>query len=208
MNKVLLVDGHSIANRAFYGVRMLSNSRGVYTNAVFGFLNILLKTIDEVQPDHVAVAFDQKAPTFRHAMYAEYKGTRKGMPEELHQQIPLIQELLRAEGISVVLQEGIEADDILGTLAVREAAAGAEAYILSGDRDLLQLARPGVTILLPHTGKEGTETLVFDAAEVQNKYGVTPEEFLQMKALRGDDSDNIPGVPGIGDKTAVKLLQT
>lgn len=142
MKKVLLVDGHSIANRAFYGVPLLSNAQGIYTNAVYGFINILLKNVDLENPTHLAVAFDEKAPTFRHQMYEDYKGTRKGMPEELRAQVPMIQEFLRLAGIQVITREGIEADDILGTIAKREAAQGAEVAILSGDRDLLQLAEP------------------------------------------------------------------
>ncbi len=207
MKKVLLVDGHSIANRAFYGVPMLSNTQGIYTNAVYGFINILLKTIETEQPTHLAVAFDQKAPTFRHKMYEEYKGTRKGMPEELHAQIPLIQEFLRLAGIQVILQEGIEADDILGTLGKREAAGGAEVAVLSGDRDLLQLAEEHLRILIPRTQKGVTETHIYDAQAVQAEYGVTPREFIEVKAMMGDTSDNIPGVPGIGEKTAVSIIQ-
>ena len=207
MKKVLLVDGHSIANRAFYGVPMLSNAQGIYTNAVYGFINILLKTIEMVQPTHVAIAFDQKAPTFRHKMYDAYKGTRKGMPEELHAQIPLIQEFLQRAGIQVIMQEGIEADDILGTIGKREAHAGAEVAVLSGDRDLLQLAEEHLQIYIPKTQKGVTETHIYNGQAVQEEYGVTPTEFIHVKALMGDTSDNIPGVPGIGEKTAVSIIQ-
>ena len=207
MRKVLLVDGHSIANRAFYGVPLLSNAQGIYTNAIYGFINILLKNVDLENPTHLAVAFDEKAPTFRHQMYEDYKGTRKGMPEELRMQVPLIQEFLRLAGIQVITQEGIEADDILGTIAKREAAQGAEVAILSGDRDLLQLAEPHLRILIPKTKKGGTETEIYTDQEVKETYGVTPAEYLQMKALMGDPSDNIPGVPSIGEKTAAKIIQ-
>lgn len=207
MKKVLLVDGHSIANRAFYGVPLLSNAQGIYTNAVYGFINILLKNVEQEKPTHLAVAFDEKAPTFRHQMYEAYKGTRKGMPEELRGQIPLIQEFLRLAGVQVITQEGIEADDILGTLGKREARAGSEVAILSGDRDLLQLAEPHLRILIPKTKKGGTETEIYTDKEVESVYGVTPEEFLQVKALMGDPSDNIPGVPAIGEKTATRVIQ-
>lgn len=207
MKKVLLVDGHSIANRAFYGVPMLSNSQGIYTNAVYGFINILLKTIETEQPTHLAVAFDQKAPTFRHELYQEYKGTRKGMPDELHAQIPLIQEFLKLAGIQIIVKDGIEADDILGTIGKREARQGASVAILSGDRDLLQLAEQNLRILIPKTKKGVTETEIYTDQTVFETYGVTPEEFLQVKALMGDSSDNIPGVPSIGEKTAVSIIQ-
>ena len=207
MKKVLLVDGHSIANRAFYGVPMLSNSQGIYTNAVYGFINILLKTIETEQPTHLAVAFDQKAPTFRHELYQEYKGTRKGMPDELHAQIPLIQEFLKLAGIQIIVKDGIEADDILGTIGKREARQGASVAILSGDRDLLQLAEQNLRILIPKTKKGVTETEIYTDQTVFETYGVTPEEFIQVKALMGDSSDNIPGVPSIGEKTAVSIIQ-
>ena len=207
LKKVLLIDGHSIANRAFYGVRGFSNSQGVPTNALFGFINTLLKTTADEEPTHIAVAFDQKEPTFRHQLYKEYKGTRKPMPDELHMQIPMIQDFLRAAGIPVILEAGIEADDILGSLAKQEAAAGAEVMILTGDRDLLQLADDRITILLPHTQKDGTELLVFTPEAVKEHYGVTPQEFIEEKALMGDASDNIPGVPSIGEKTASQIIQ-
>ena len=207
MKKVLLIDGHSIANRAFYGVRAFSNSQGVPTNALLGFINTLLRTTADEAPTHIAVAFDQKAPTFRHQLYKEYKGTRKPMPDDLHVQIPMIQDFLRAAGIPVILQAGIEADDILGSLAKQEAADGAEVRILTGDRDLLQLADERITILLPHTQKDGSELLVFTPEAVKEHYGVTPREFIEEKALMGDTSDNIPGVPSIGEKTASQIIQ-
>lgn len=206
MDKILLVDGHSILNRAFYGLPDLTNSQGQHTNAVLGFVNMILKVIDEEKPSHLAVAFDVHQPTFRHQMYEQYKGTRKGMPEELRSQVPLIKELLKAMGITVVECPGFEADDIIGTLSNRGEAAGMEVAVLSGDRDLLQLATDRVMIKLPKT--KGGQTVVenYYAGNVAEKYGVTPKEFIDMKGLMGDTSDNIPGVPGIGEKTAAKII--
>lgn len=204
---VLLVDGHSIANRAFYGLPLLSNSKGVYTNALHGFFNILWRFMDSVSPTHLAVAFDLKAPTFRHQMYEAYKGTRQGMPEELLSQIPLLEQMLRAAGVPLLMQEGYEADDLLGTLSKQEGAKGHSVYILSGDRDLLQLVDEQITLLIPKTKKNGTEIEVYGRKEVEEKYGVSPEGYLQMKALMGDSSDNIPGVSGIGEKTAAEIIR-
>ncbi len=204
--KVLLLDGHSIANRAFFGVPLLSDSKGVYTNAVFGFFSILWKVMDEEKPDRLAVAFDTHAPTFRHEIAADYKGTRSPMQEELRHQIPLIRQMLEDAGIPVFSQAGLEADDIIGTLAKRYGAAGKRVSILSGDRDLLQLVDENITLLIPKTKKGGTEVEVYHEAEMLEKYGVSPAGFLQMKALMGDSSDNIPGVPGVGEKTASKLI--
>ena len=206
-NKILLVDGHSIANRAFYGVPLLSNSQGVYTNAVYGFINIFMKVVEMEKPDLAAVAFDVKAPTFRHNLYAQYKGNRSAMPDELHMQIPIIQEILDKAGIQLLMKEGFEADDILGTIAKRRAHQGDEVTVLSGDRDLLQLAEENLKILIPKTKKGGTELETYFPADVEAKYGVTPDGYLQMKALMGDPSDNIPGVPSIGEKTAAKIIQ-
>lgn len=204
--KLLLIDGNSIINRAFYGLPELTNSAGQHTNAVLGFLNIFFRIIDEEKPDNVYVAFDLKAPTFRHKMYAEYKGTRKPMPEELREQVPLLKEVLGAMGICMVEREGYEADDILGTLARQGEAGGFLVTVLSGDRDLLQLATDKVKIRIPKTHKGTTEIFDYYARDVENEYGVTPLQFIDMKALMGDASDNIPGVPGIGEKGAGKII--
>ncbi|MGN0374424.1 MAG: DNA polymerase I [Butyrivibrio sp.] len=206
MKKLLLIDGHSILNRAFYGVPILTNREGLHTNAVYGFVNIMLKALEDEQADYIAVAFDLKAPTFRHKMYGEYKGTRKPMPEELHEQVPVMKELLQAMEILVITLEGYEADDILGTIAKRSQANGFDVSILSGDRDLLQLADKHIKIRLPKTIKGKTEIENYYPEDVFNKYLVTPEEFIDLKALMGDSSDNIPGVPGIGEKTATAII--
>lgn len=204
--KIVLIDGHSILNRAFYGIPDLTNSAGLHTNAVYGFLNILFKILEEEKPDYLTVAFDVHAPTFRHKMYAEYKGTRKPMAEELRQQVPVMKEVLRAMGVAVVEREGYEADDILGTIAKRSEAQGLLVSLVSGDRDLLQLASEHIKIRIPKTKRTGTEIEDYYAADVKAKYQVTPREFIDVKALMGDASDNIPGVPGIGEKTAINLI--
>lgn len=204
--KIVLIDGHSILNRAFYGIPDLTNSAGLHTNAVYGFLNILFKILEEEKPDYLTVAFDVHAPTFRHKMYAEYKGTRKPMAEELRQQVPVMKEVLRAMGVAVVEREGYEADDILGTIAKRSEAQGLLVSLVSGDRDLLQLASEHIKIRIPKTKRTGTEIEDYYAADVKEKYQVTPREFIDVKALMGDASDNIPGVPGIGEKTAINLI--
>ena len=206
--KVVLIDGHSILNRAFYGVPELTNSAGLHTNAVYGFLNILLKLLEEERADYLAVAFDLPAPTFRHERYAEYKGTRKSMPDELREQVPLLKELLAAMNIKTVSLEGYEADDVIGTLAKRYQKDGLEVTVVSGDRDLLQLADNHILIRLPKTSRGKTEILDFTPAAVKETYGVTPEEFIDVKGLMGDSSDNIPGVPSIGEKTATALIQS
>lgn len=204
--KLVLIDGHSILNRAFFGVPDLTNSEGLHTNAVYGFLNIMFKILEEEQPDYLTVAFDVPQPTFRHEMYAEYKGTRKPMAEELRQQIPVMKEMLRAMGITIVEKGGYEADDILGTLAKRGEAEGLSVAVVSGDRDLLQLATDQIKIRIPKTKRTGTEIEDYNAKEVVEKYQVTPKEFIDVKALMGDTSDNIPGVPGIGEKTATAII--
>lgn len=206
MNKILLIDGNSILNRAFYGVPDLTTADGRHTNAVLGFLNIILKVIDEEQATHICVAFDMKHPTFRHEMYAAYKGTRKGMPEELAEQLPLMKEVLASMNIHMIEKQGYEADDILGTLSRIADKAGYSVTILSGDRDLLQLATDKILIMLPKTKAGKTTTEHYYAQDVINAYGVDPVTFIDMKGLMGDSSDNIPGVPGIGEKTAQKLL--
>ncbi|HIY11779.1 MAG TPA: DNA polymerase I [Candidatus Anaerofilum excrementigallinarum] len=204
--KLLVLDGNSIVNRAFYGIKLLTTHDGSYTNAIYGFLNILAKLLADETPDEVAIAFDLKAPTFRHKMYDQYKGTRKGMPQELADQLPELKELLAALGFVMVSREGWEADDILGTLAAACTARGDECRIATGDRDSLQLAAPGVAILLASTKMGRSETVVMDEAAVREKYGVEPKQLIEVKALMGDTSDNIPGVAGIGEKTALALI--
>ncbi len=206
MAKIVLIDGHSILNRAFFGIPDLTNSEGLHTNAIYGFLNILFKILDEEQPEYLTVAFDRSEPTFRHQMYEAYKGTRKPMADELRQQVPVMKEILRAMGVTVVEKPGYEADDILGTIAVRAEAAGMEVSIISGDRDLLQLATDRTMIRIPKTKRTGTEIEDYYAKEVLERYLVTPKEFIDVKALMGDSSDNIPGVPGIGEKGATGII--
>ena len=206
MEKVLLIDGHSVLNRAFYGVPLLTNYEGIHTNAIYGFINIMLKALEDEKAGYIAVAFDLKAPTFRHKMFAEYKGTRKPMPEELREQVPIIKDVLMAMGIPVITMEGYEADDILGTLAKKSQKNGFDVSILSGDRDLLQLADEHIKIRLPKTIKGKTEIENYYPKDVLEKYQVTPLEFIDLKALMGDSSDNIPGVPGIGEKTATAII--
>lgn len=202
MEKLLVVDGNSIINRAFYGVRPLTTSYGLHTNALFGMINILLKHIEALHPDHCAIAFDVKAPTFRHKMFGDYKAGRRGMPDELAMQLEPARECAEALGFTVISREGYEADDILGTLATMADGQGMEAYVVTGDRDSLQLIRDNVTVLL-ETNKG---TIKFDRAHFVDEYGVEPEQFVDVKALMGDQSDNIPGVSRIGEKTALKLI--
>jgi len=206
MNKLLLVDGNSILNRAFYGLPDLTTKDGRHTNAVLGFLNIIFKVIDEVKATHLCVAFDVKHPTFRHEMFSEYKGTRKPMPEELREQVPLIKEVLSCMNIKTIERPGYEADDILGTLSRIGDLKGYEVFVLSGDRDLLQLATDKIQIRIPKTKAGKTVIENYYAEDVKAAYGVDPITFIDMKGLMGDNSDNIPGVPGIGEKTASKLL--
>lgn len=204
--KIVLIDGHSILNRAFYGVPDLTNSEGLHTNAVYGFLNIMFKILEEEKPEYLTVAFDVHAPTFRHEMFEEYKGTRKPMADELRQQVPVIKEVLQAMGVKTIEKVGLEADDLLGTLAKRCEEMGMEVSVISGDRDLLQLATEHVKIRIPKTKQGKTEIEDYYAADVKARYQVTPEEFIDLKALMGDTSDNIPGVPSIGEKTATKII--
>ena len=201
--KLLAIDGNSILNRAFYGIKLLSNKKGVFTNAIFGFMNIYMKNVDDVHPDAVAVAFDLKAPTFRHKAVSYYKANRKGMPEELAQQLPLVKELLRLLGITVIECEGYEADDVLGTLSKMCSDSGNECFVLTGDRDSLQLIDEKVTVLLA-TNKE---TIHYTPDRFREDYGFAPIRLIDLKALMGDSSDNIPGVAGIGEKTATSLIQ-
>ncbi len=204
--KIVLIDGHSILNRAFYGIPDLTTSQGIHTNAVLGFINILLKILEEEKPEYLTVAFDVKHPTFRHELYPEYKGTRKPMMEELRQQVPIIKEVLTAMNIKTIEQGGYEADDILGTIANRCETNGFIVSIVSGDRDLLQLASEKIKIRIPKTKLTGTQIEDYNEKDVIEKYMVTPKQFIDLKALMGDVSDNIPGVPGIGEKTATKII--
>lgn len=204
--KLILIDGHSLLNRAFYGVPVLTNAKGFPTNAIYGFLNILFRILEDEKADYLTVAFDVSAPTFRHEMYKEYKGTRKPMPEELHKQVPVMKEVLQAMGILIKEQAGLEADDILGTLAKRAEKEGLEVSLVSGDRDLLQIATEHIKIMIPKTKGGKTQVENYYAKDVKEAYGVTPVQFIELKALMGDASDNIPGVPKVGEKTAAKLM--
>ena len=207
MKKLVLIDGHSILNRAFYGVPELSNSKGLHTNAVYGFLNIMFKVLDEEAADYIAVAFDLSAPTFRHKAYADYKGTRKSMPDELREQVPLIKEVLTSMKIPIITKEGYEADDIIGTIAKRYQSEDIFISVLSGDRDLLQLSDSHIKIRIPKTSKGVTTVHDYLPEDVLSEYGVTPKEFIDVKALMGDTSDNVPGVPSIGEKTATNIIK-
>lgn len=206
MSRLVLIDGNSIMNRAFYGMPDLTNTDGEHTGAIVGFLNIMNKILDEESPDYITVAFDLKAPTFRHKIYEAYKGTRKSMPDELREQMPKIKELLTAMGIKIVEKEGLEADDILGTLAKRAEKAGMDVSLVSGDRDLLQIATDTIKIRIPKTKFGKTEIHDYYTQDVIDEYRVPPLGIIELKALMGDSSDNIPGVPKIGEKTATELL--
>lgn len=205
--RLLVIDGNSIANRAFYGIKLLTTKDGRYTNAIFGFLNILLSLLKESEPDEVAVAFDLKAPTFRHKMYDGYKATRHKMPDELAAQLPVIRQLLALLGYREVTAEGWEADDILGTLAAACAARSDDCFLATGDRDSLQLVSDTTTVLLATTALGRSKTVTMDVDAVKEKYGVTPRQLIDVKSLMGDTSDNIPGVKGIGEKSAFTLIQ-
>lgn len=204
--KIVLIDGHSILNRAFYGLPDLTNAEGLHTNAIYGFLTIMFKILEEEKPEYLTVAFDVYAPTFRHEMYDAYKGTRKPMADELRQQVPVIKEVLGAMGIKTIEQAGLEADDLLGTISRRSEERGMEVSVISGDRDLLQLATEHVKIRIPKTRQGRTEVEDYYSEDVKNRYQVTPLEFIDLKALMGDTSDNIPGVPSIGEKTAARII--
>ncbi len=210
MPRLLVVDGNSIMNRAFYGImgsKMLMTKDGTYTNAVYGFLAIIFKVIDDLKPDYMAVAFDLKAPTARHKMYEGYKANRKGMPNELAEQMPIIKDVLKYMNITIIEKEGYEADDILGTLAKRGESEGIDVTILSGDRDTFQLATDKVTIRIPRTKAGKTEEDNFNRSKILEEYGVEPKQLIEVKGLMGDTSDNIPGVPGVGEKTALNLIK-
>ena len=209
-NRLLIIDGNSIMNRAFYGImssKTLMSADGTYTNAIYGFLAILFKELEDLQPDYIAVAFDLKAPTHRHKMYDGYKATRHGMPDELAQQMPIIKEILKDMNITIIEQEGYEADDVIGTISKQAEKAGHLVTILSGDRDNFQLASKKITIRIPRTKMGKTETEDYDEAKIEEEYGIKPVQLIEVKGLMGDTSDNIPGVPGVGEKTALKLIK-
>ena len=210
MSRLVLIDGNSIMNRAFYGImgtKMLTTSDGKYTNAVYGFLAIMFKVIDDLNPDYMAVSFDLKAPTARHKLYEGYKATRKGMPNELAEQMPMIKEILQLMNITIIEKEGYEADDVLGTLSLMGQKAGLDVTIVSGDRDTFQLTTKKISVRIPHTKVGKTEVDTFSEKEIKEKYGVTPKQLIEVKGLMGDTSDNIPGVPGVGEKTAINLVK-
>ena len=210
MSRLVLIDGNSIMNRAFYGImgsKMLTTKDGKYTNAVYGFLAIMFKILDDIKPEYLAVAFDLKGPTARHELYKEYKANRHGMPDELAEQMPVIKDVLRAMNIDIIEKQGYEGDDILGTLAKYGEKQGLDVVILSGDRDTFQLASDHITIRIPRTKGGKTETEDYNRAKVLEEYGLEPEQLIEVKALQGDTSDNIPGVPGVGPKTAISLIQ-
>ncbi len=210
MEKLVVIDGNSILNRAFYGImssKMLQTADGTYTNAVYGFLAIMFKLMEDVNPDYMVVAFDVKHPTKRHEMYAEYKGTRHGMPDELAAQMPIIKEVLEAMNIKIIELAGYEADDILGTLSKSSEKQNIDVTLLTGDRDSFQLASDKTTIRIPRTKNGKTETENFDRNKVLEVYGIEPQELIEVKGLMGDKSDNIPGVPGVGEKTALNLIK-
>jgi DNA polymerase-1 len=210
MPRLVLIDGNSILNRAFYGImgsKMLTTPDGKYTNAVYGFLAIMFKVIDDLNPEYMAVAFDLKAPTARHKMYEGYKATRKGMPNELAEQMPIIKEILELMHITIIEKEGYEADDILGTLAKKGEKAGLDVTIVSGDRDTFQLATSKIVIRIPHTKVGKTEVDTFGEEDIIQKYGVKPKELIEVKGLMGDTSDNIPGIPGVGEKNALDIVK-
>ena len=210
MKKLVAIDGNSIINRAFYGImgtKMLMTSDGKYTNAVYGFLAIMFKILEDINPDYLAIAFDLKAPTKRHELYKEYKGTRKGMPNELAEQMPILKNVLNAMNIKILEKEGYEADDILGTIAKMAASQNIDVTILSGDRDTFQLIEEQIKIRIPHTKAGKTETEDYDIEKIKEIYGLSPKKLIEVKGLMGDTSDNIPGIPGVGEKTAIKLIK-
>lgn len=207
MKKFLVIDGNSIINRAFYGIKLLSTKDGMYTNGIYGFLNIMLKHIEEMEPEYIAVAFDLKAPTFRHKMYDKYKAQRKGMPSELAMQMPVLKEILSAMNITILEKEGYEADDIIGTVSAMCKKEEIECFILTGDKDDLQLVTDTTKVLLTVTRGGTTETREIDADDFEDEHGITPIQFIDVKGLMGDSSDNIPGVKGIGEKTAFEYIR-
>ncbi|MCL2382730.1 MAG: hypothetical protein FWC79_00750 [Oscillospiraceae bacterium] len=210
MKKLLLIDGNSIVNRAFYGImgnKMLMTSDGTYTNAVYGFLSILFRIVEDLNPEYLAVAFDLKGPTKRHELYKEYKATRKGMPDELASQLPILKEVLQAMNIHIVEQQGYEADDIIGTLAKKGEEKELETIILTGDKDSFQLISNHIKVRMPRTKAGKTETEDYTTEKILEEYGLTPTDLIEVKGLMGDSSDNIPGIPGVGEKTALTLIK-
>ncbi|MCI2201846.1 5'-3' exonuclease H3TH domain-containing protein, partial [Clostridium sp.] len=203
--RLLILDGHSLMNRAFYALPELTNDEGLHTNAVYGFVNMLLKMKEEMSPDYIVCTFDRSVPTFRHEKYGEYKAGRKKMPLELSEQFPVLKEILKLLSIDTFEIDGFEADDIMGTLSSFAEGRGIEVYIVTGDRDLLQLASDKINIVI--TKKGITEKEIYDRNRMLEDYGITPDQFIDVKGLMGDSSDNIPGVPGIGEKTAFKLIK-
>jgi len=204
-DKIMLIDGNSLLNRAFYALPMLTNAEGQYTNGIYGFLTMLYKVLDQEKPTHIAVAFDRKAPTFRHERYDGYKAKRTGMPDEMASQLPILKEVLDAMNISIFEIDGYEADDVLGTLAKAARQQGMEVVIVTGDRDALQLIEPGIRVII--TKKGISEVEEYDEQTIRDKYGINPAQLIDVKGLMGDASDNIPGIPGIGEKTALKLIK-
>ena len=210
MSRLVLIDGNSIMNRAFYGImgsKMLTTSDGTYTNAVYGFLTILFKIEEDLNPDYIAVAFDLKGPTKRHEMYEGYKANRHGMPDELAVQMPIIKNVLKSMNIKILEKQGYEGDDILGTISNRAEEQGIDATILSGERDTFQLASNKVTIRIPRTKMGKTENEDYDEDRIIDEYGIEPKGLIEVKGLMGDSSDNIPGIPGVGEKTALSLIK-
>ena len=206
-NKFLIIDGNSIMNRAFYGIRILTTKDGTYTNAAYGFLSIYYMMLEKINPNYVAVTFDISKPTFRHEMYSEYKAGRRSMPDELRPQFPLIKDILAAMNIPILELEGYEADDILGTVAKNNSKQGIKTYILTGDRDSLQLIDENTSIVMPSTKMGKTEYTIYDIEKLKETYNLEPRQIIDMKALMGDKSDNIPGIPLVGEKTALSLLE-
>ena len=209
-NRLLIIDGNSIMNRAFYGTmhaKTMMSADGTYTNAIYGFLSILFRELEDLEPAYIAVAFDLKAPTHRHKMYEAYKGTRHGMPEELAQQMPIIKEILRDMNINVIQKEGYEADDIIGTLSKQAEKEGHNVTILSGDRDTFQLVSKSITVRIPRTKMGKTEVDDYTEEKIEEEYGLKPKALIDVKGLMGDTSDNIPGIPGVGEKTAIKIVK-
>ena len=204
--KYLVIDGNSIMNRAFYAIRLLSTKDGLYTNAIYGFLNIYYMIIDKINPDFVSVAFDLKAPTFRHKMFVEYKAHRKMMPDELKVQMPVIKDILNAMNVPIYEIEGYEADDILGTIANINTKNSISTYILTGDKDSLQLISDKTSIIMPSSKMGKTEYTIYTPDVLMEKQSIAPKQVIDIKSLMGDSSDNIPGVPGIGEKTAYSLI--
>ena len=210
MEKLVLIDGNSIINRAFYGImgsKTLMTKDGTYTNGIFGFLAIYFKILEDINPEYVAITFDLKAPTKRHELYEQYKGNRKPMPEELAVQMPILKEILRAMQIDIIEKEGYEADDILGTLAKFGKKQKLDVTILTGDRDAFQLIEDGIKVRIPRTKMGKTENQDYTLEKIKEEYGISPKKLIEVKGLMGDSSDNIPGVPGIGEKTALELVK-